>query len=180
MQDILKIKKFSKDIEFLENGLKTNRNPKPVGQHSIDVANILLNLNYDADIIRAGLFHDLVEDTDVITADIKNSYGDRIAHLVDAMTYDVPGYVYEDKYDRFTKCIDKLIEIGKDALILDAADFISNSPYYKLANTQELKDYLFKKYNYFMEKAKPIIGNEKIWKSVEQAYLNDVKDLLKP
>lgn len=63
------------------------RSGEPYILHPIAVAKIVVNdisLGYKS--ISAALLHDVVEDTDYTTEDIKNLFGDKIASLVDGLT----------------------------------------------------------------------------------------------
>ena len=63
------------------------RSGEPYILHPIAVAKIVVNdigLGYKS--ISAALLHDVVEDTDYTTDDIKNIFGDKIASLVDGLT----------------------------------------------------------------------------------------------
>ena len=63
------------------------RSGEPYILHPIAVAKIVVNdigLGYKS--ISAALLHDVVEDTDYTTDDIKNLFGDKIASLVDGLT----------------------------------------------------------------------------------------------
>jgi len=170
--------RFNTALQFLKEGLKTNKNPKPVGEHSINIANILLKYGYDETIINAALLHDLVEDTDVTLDEIEKQFGELVRNLVDSMSYDIPGNNYEKKYDLFIKSKEHIKSLGPDAVVLDAADFIDNSYYYKLAETEELKEYLKKKYEYFMDLAEPFLKGSKIWEEFMDCYLKNARDLI--
>ncbi len=54
--------------------------------HSLAVANILAELNLDAETISAAMLHDVVEDTDITLEDIRQQFGDGVARLVDGVT----------------------------------------------------------------------------------------------
>jgi len=170
MNSIKDNKAYKEALEFLEEGLKTNKNPKPVGQHSIDVANRLVKYNLGKDVVIAGLLHDLVEDTDVTLNQISSRFGEKVANLVDALTYDVPGYDYIDKFDRFVKSLEKVMALGSEALVIVASDFIENSPYYHLSNSPGLRTYLKEKYEYFMHKSKQFLQDKPVWNDLMDAY----------
>ena len=54
--------------------------------HPLAVAYSLSLMHADADTIMAGLLHDVIEDTNVSYEDIKTTFGDEIAYLVDGVT----------------------------------------------------------------------------------------------
>ncbi|MBK9130762.1 MAG: GTP diphosphokinase [Gammaproteobacteria bacterium] len=59
---------------------------EPYFHHCIAVANILVDLNLDAETLAAAVLHDVAEDTGVTMEDIRAGFGDAIAHLVDGVT----------------------------------------------------------------------------------------------
>ncbi|EJP21399.1 putative GTP diphosphokinase [Peptostreptococcaceae bacterium AS15] len=54
--------------------------------HPVEVANILAELELDVASIAAGLMHDVVEDTEVTSDQMKSMFGEEIAKLVDGVT----------------------------------------------------------------------------------------------
>ena len=54
--------------------------------HSLAVANILTELNLDAETISAAILHDVVEDTSISSEEIREQFGDGVARLVDGVT----------------------------------------------------------------------------------------------
>jgi GTP pyrophosphokinase len=59
---------------------------EPYIQHCIAVANILVDLNLDAETLAAAVLHDVAEDTGVAMDDIRAVFGETIARLVDGVT----------------------------------------------------------------------------------------------
>ena len=59
---------------------------EPYITHPVSVACIMADLHMDAPTILAALLHDVVEDTDVTTQDIKAQFGAQVAELVDGVT----------------------------------------------------------------------------------------------
>lgn len=59
---------------------------EPYIQHSLAVANILVELGMDYETICAAILHDVVEDTTVTLEDIKRDFGETIMNLVDGVT----------------------------------------------------------------------------------------------
>lgn len=50
--------------------------------HPLEVMMILQKMNADTDLLIAGLFHDLIEDTDTTVEEIREKFGDDVAALV--------------------------------------------------------------------------------------------------
>ncbi len=59
---------------------------EPYVQHSLAVAQILAELRMDVKAIAAGLLHDVVEDTSLTIEDLRQTFDDEIADLVDGVT----------------------------------------------------------------------------------------------
>ncbi|MBE7075250.1 MAG: bifunctional (p)ppGpp synthetase/guanosine-3',5'-bis(diphosphate) 3'-pyrophosphohydrolase [Clostridiales bacterium] len=59
---------------------------QPYISHPVEVAIILTDLNFDDDVICAGLLHDVIEDCGYSLQDIRQNFNDKIAELVDAVS----------------------------------------------------------------------------------------------
>ena len=59
---------------------------EPYISHPVSVACILAEMHMDLPTIMAALLHDVVEDTDISTDDIKEKFGQQVAELVDGVT----------------------------------------------------------------------------------------------
>ena len=59
---------------------------EPYISHPVSVACILADMHMDLPTIMAALLHDVVEDTDISTEDIKEKFGQQVAELVDGVT----------------------------------------------------------------------------------------------
>ncbi len=59
---------------------------EPYLNHCLAVAAILIEMGLPADVITAGLIHDIVEDTPTTLDDIRRDFGDIVANLVDGVT----------------------------------------------------------------------------------------------
>jgi GTP pyrophosphokinase len=59
---------------------------EPFVDHPLGVAIILADLELDIISIVASIMHDVVEDTEITSEDIRKEFGDEVAHLVDGVT----------------------------------------------------------------------------------------------
>nr|WP_294838624.1 bifunctional (p)ppGpp synthetase/guanosine-3',5'-bis(diphosphate) 3'-pyrophosphohydrolase [uncultured Methylotenera sp.] len=83
------------DIELVWDGYRyayaahdgvVRKTGEPYITHPVSVACILADLHMDVPTILAALLHDVVEDTDITTLDIKQKFGPQVADLVDGVT----------------------------------------------------------------------------------------------
>jgi GTP pyrophosphokinase len=59
---------------------------EPYLVHPLEVANVLADMKMDPVSIAAGLLHDSVEDTSVTTVEIRQEFGEQVAHIVEGVT----------------------------------------------------------------------------------------------
>ena len=115
----------------------------PYYTHLFRVGNILSEYGFSDEVVKAGLLHDLVEDTDYELDYIKENFGDDIAKYVD--------FVSEDKNlpwkERKLEYIRKLFsnESPIESIAISMADKIDNLEDSKKAH-EEIGDEFFKKY----------------------------------
>ena len=157
--------KMDKSLHFVAKNLsQSGHNSKPVLLHSFKVAMILYEFNYSEDIVIAGALHDLIEDTDASYEDICNTYGEKIAKIVEAVSFNPK---IKDKVVQARMMYEKCLENGYEALIVKCADLLDNIKYVNLVADVDVKNNLFKKYDMFLEMSKQYIGNEKIYSMLE-------------
>ena len=96
---------------------------KPMIIHPINVANILNEYGFDENVVAAGYLHDTVEDTKVTLDDIKNSFGEDIASLVEGASEPDKSLSWEERKKHTIETI-KTLDLRHKAVI--AADKISN------------------------------------------------------
>ena len=78
---------------------------EPYIAHPLEAANFLAELKLDADTIMAALLHDVIEDCEITYDEIKDSFGESVAKLVDGVTkltrmdYRLPGDTTSDQPD---------------------------------------------------------------------------------
>jgi guanosine-3',5'-bis(diphosphate) 3'-pyrophosphohydrolase len=84
-----------KDIALLQKAMvfsarahkgQSRRSGEPYLSHPLEVASQLADLNLDATSIAAGLLHDVLEDTDVTAAELRETFGKDVAALVEGVT----------------------------------------------------------------------------------------------
>ena len=60
----------------------------PYASHPSSVGFILYSLDYEEDVIIAGILHDIIEDTSFTEKDIKERFGEKVTNLVKGVTED--------------------------------------------------------------------------------------------
>lgn len=156
-------KEIEKAIVFLVQAITTSgNNPKPVILHSILVGLSLAKLDYPIHVIQAGFLHDVVEDSETSIESVKEKFGDRVAAIVSACTYN---HSIQNKVEQYRDAMSRVAETGKDALVVMAADLIQNEPYY---NQEDFTQYPWDKIKYFIEFAEPPLIAEPIWQGLEK------------
>ena len=91
--------------------------------HPISVAKILIEYDCAEEIILAGLLHDTVEDTDVRLEDIRRSFGEKVASLVEAASEPDKSDTWENR-KRHT--LEYLKTSPMEVLLLSCADKLDN------------------------------------------------------
>ena len=165
MSQKINLLEVERAIVFMTKAFQASRNnEKPVILHSVRVGLSLLDRGYGLDVVVAGLFHDLLEDSGVSNEAIIEEFGDRVLTLVKANSFnpDIPS-----REERDRELIERCAAAGNEALVIKAADILDNMPYYKLAKDKELYQLLIGKVDYFLEASKKVIGDEGIWGEVD-------------
>ena len=119
-----------KAYEFSDRAHKGQKrvSGEPFVEHCLEVAFILAGQHMDSTTIAAGLVHDVVEDTEATSADLRREFGDEIAELVDGVTK--LGAVHyrsteEEQMEYFRKM---LLTMSKDirVILIKLADRLHN------------------------------------------------------
>ncbi len=156
-------KEIEKAIVFLVQVITTSgNNPKPVILHSVLVGLSLTKLDYPIHVIQAGFLHDVIEDSKTIIESIKEKFGDKVATIVSACTYD---HSIKNKVEQYKDVVRRAAKTGKDSLVVMTADLIQNEPYY---NQENFAQYPWDKIKYFIKFAEPIINSEPILEGLEK------------
>jgi GTP pyrophosphokinase len=96
--------------------------------HGVAVARILVELHLDSVSVTCGLLHDVVEDTDVTTADLEKEFGPEVATIVDGLTK-ISTLTFrssaEEQVENYRKL---LVSVARDArvIIVKLADRLHN------------------------------------------------------
>jgi len=165
----LEQKEIEEAITFLAMSYQqSGRNPKPVVLHSLRMGIQLYHLDYAKNIVVGAILHDVIEDTDVSYEDLKRKFGENVARLVLACSFDAS---IEDKTEQYKDACARCVEAGRGALIIKIVDYIDNLPYMldpKYAG--DLCDFLRVKSAYFMKLVKPVMSGEKLFQELEKLF----------
>ena len=174
--DIVLPEKSSQDADEIESAviflvvrmLESGHNPKPVIFHSVRVGVILFDYNYDKDIVKAAILHDVIEDSDTSVTDIVEKFGDRVAEIVQANTFDKD---VGDRPEQGKECLQRCLKYGHDALVVMAADKLDNSLYVvNPAEDLDFAEFWVAEMWELVNASRLVIGNEPIWESLNQQY----------
>jgi (p)ppGpp synthase/HD superfamily hydrolase len=160
-------------IVFLVTRMQeSGHNPKPVILHSVRVGMHLFNDGYESDVVKAGLLHDIVEDSDTTVAEIEDRFGPRVARLVAANTFD---HTQGDRFERGRDCIRRCLEVGRAALVVKAADMLDNSPYIDPRGDEAFCKSWFEEMKHLIDVSKPILMGEAISEQLARRYREVMK-----
>lgn len=154
-------------VKFLvEEYGKTGNNSKPVIMHSLRIAVYLLELGYAYEIVAAALLHDLLEDASISIEFIRQEFGERIATIVEAVSFDPS---ISDPEQNYKEMFERVYQAGREALLVKAADLLNNSYYYDLAPAEK-RPGLLKKVGHFLSLSQSEIETEPVWQDLNNQY----------
>jgi len=84
--DDLELVKKAYDFSQKNHAGQSRASGEPYLIHPLEVANVLADMKMDPVSIAAGLLHDSVEDTSVTTVEIRQEFGEQVAHIVEGVT----------------------------------------------------------------------------------------------
>ena len=168
MRELQEDKEIEGAIVYLVHSFEpSGETPKPVILHSIRVGMDLYNRDYKKCIVIAGLLHDLLEDTDVTPEEITSKFGKEVATIVAATTYDESIENYLDRhYEMYSRCF----SLGREAVLVKAADILDNSDYYGMGDSEGLQRKLINKLEYFIQASELHIGSEDIHQELADKF----------
>lgn len=144
-------------------------NEKPLILHSIKVGMRLMELKESKEIVIVGFLHDLLEDTDCKVEEIKKQFGERVATLVTACTFDRN---IKDYKERWHNLISKIKRVGRDALIIKLVDQMENLPYYMLISDEKKKKEVMWKHQFFIEECRGNLNDLPMFKQYGEMVNN--------
>lgn len=127
----------------------------------------LYDRDYEKRIVISGLLHDLLEDTDVTSDEIRSKFGKDVANIVEATSFDES---IDDYLERHCDIYKRCFELGRSAVAVKAADILDNSNYYDLGDSKQLQKNLIEKMEYFIHKSEPYIGEEDIYQELNDEF----------
>ncbi|HSA92962.1 MAG TPA: bifunctional (p)ppGpp synthetase/guanosine-3',5'-bis(diphosphate) 3'-pyrophosphohydrolase [Terriglobales bacterium] len=84
--DDLEIIRKAYDFSLKLHTGQSRASGEPYLVHPLSVATVLADLKLDATSIAAGLLHDAIEDTTVTATEIRQEFGEQVAHIVEGVT----------------------------------------------------------------------------------------------
>jgi hypothetical protein len=168
MRDPAEDEEIERAIQYLVHSFESSGdNPKPVILHSTRVGMNLYDRNYEKPIVISGFLHDILEDTDVTSDEIRSKFGKDVTDIVEATSFDENIDDYLGKhYDIYERCF----ELGRSAVAVKAADILDNSDYYGLGDSEELQKNLIEKMEYFIDNSEPYIREEDIYQELKDKF----------
>lgn len=124
---------------------QTRKQGTPYYLHPFAVSEIIRDNGYNTDYQIAGLFHDLLEDTDVLYDDLLQITTKEIANAVKLVT--------KEKNYNMNKYIDR-IKQNKMALVVKLADRLHNLSEAHLASVDFINKYIIETEIYYLDLAK--------------------------
>lgn len=162
-------KKMDEALHYVsKNLLISGHNTKPVLFHSFKVAFRLYELNYDEKTVISAILHDLIEDTDITHEDIKNRYGEEIANIVSAVSFDPK---IDDKLEQARRLFENCLNCGRSALLVKCSDLIDNIDFIMFVDDKEKRIELLKKHKLFIEMSKNELSDEEIYNTLKNKII---------
>lgn len=144
-------------------------NPKPLVLHSTRVGMALYNYGYGRAVVLAGVLHDLIEDTTLPPEQIGQEFGHEVLRLIEANTFDAS---IADKLERAREMYARCLAVGKDALLIKAADTLDNSRSFHLIQDEETRQYMLTRiYDLLVLSADPLRG-EPVWEELHRQWVH--------
>lgn len=163
--------KFEKVVHMLvaSRSIAKEDDRKPALFHDIRVGVYLYENGYSSDIVLAGLLHDAIEWYGISEQMLREEFGDIITDIVVACTKDD---TIKDSQEKIEKIIKQCVAVGKDALIVKAADILDSYKWY--TSTQNEGELLYCMRNAeTIFRLKPDAMRDKIFDELRRWYTKD-------
>ncbi len=142
--------KFERAVKLLTEYMPLDEDrKKPILMHAIRVGLYLYQHNFSADVVIAGLLHDVIEWTKADPEIVKRQFGKRVLEIVQANTQN---RAIEDKKEQWRDSVERCAEFGQDALHVKAIDIIDSNGFYhavkdldEIARTEEYAKLILEK-----------------------------------
>ena len=131
------------DTELLDRAIifavKAHHNTERRGKgfpyivHPLEAMEIVATITPDQELLAAAALHDVIEDTEVTVDELREMFGERIAHLVHAESDQIDGVLFDGQNEEETwharkqAAIDRLAHASRDAKIVAMGDKLSNA-----------------------------------------------------
>jgi guanosine-3',5'-bis(diphosphate) 3'-pyrophosphohydrolase len=138
--------------------------------HGIRVGLYLQRHGGSKEVVLAGFLHDVLEDTDASLEEVEQNFGRRVAELVNAMTYDEGLESMERSRDSVMRCK----HLGRDALMIKAADLIDNLRFYLADANPDKFGQLAESLRFFLEISADELEQDEAWQEIDR-YHESVK-----
>jgi (p)ppGpp synthase/HD superfamily hydrolase len=104
------------------HGQHQDGNPTSRIDHPMEVGSLLARAGFPDHVVAAGILHDLIEDTEAESAELRRRFGHLVADLVSALTEDGAIEPYERRKAELRR---QVAEAGEQAAAVYAADKVS-------------------------------------------------------
>ncbi|EKD47394.1 MAG: hypothetical protein ACD_66C00083G0002 [uncultured bacterium] len=127
--------KFEKAIRLLVQYVPEDQGrEKSLIAHVLRVGVYLYRNDYSKDVVLAGVLHDSIEWTNISEEIIKNEFGQHVLDIILANTKD---RTIKNKGERRNDMVARCVQVGKDALIVKAADTLDSYAFYQSTNNPD-------------------------------------------
>jgi hypothetical protein len=110
-------------------GQRRDTDGAPFILHPLEVAQLLRGRDYPDEVIAAGVLHDVIEDTDVGGAELRERFGATVAELVESVSEPVGEGPYAERKARLRE---RVAGASADAAAVFAADKVAKAREFRL------------------------------------------------
>jgi (p)ppGpp synthase/HD superfamily hydrolase len=110
-------------------GQRRDTDGAPFILHPLEVAQLLRGRDYPDHVIAAGVLHDVIEDADVRSGELRERFGDDVTELVVSVSEPPGGGSYAERKARLR---DRVAQASADAAAVFAADKVAKAREFRL------------------------------------------------